>query len=753
MVAAAASTFDFLSVGIASFLNADRRPAIVLDCLSFGHSTSRVEPIFTNTAFDTLGDESPTLFIDSVSLELATCYSAFLEWATSCKATQGQDTFKHVFAGLEWQQFDISGRWRVISSIGNAPDHAPSAAILTDPHCMKDAASQIAVLESETISNALAIDRTISAPSPHYSDHVKFVRERNWRATSAGAIEDWPYQLRMMMNMIMADPSPAVLFWGDDLIMLYNEAYLNIAGSKHPELMGQSVTVGWAHVWNDFLPIFEKGRATGQATMIEDLLLFIDANGGNMEESYLTLTIIPLLGEKGSVTCFYETVTDVTRQVLSQRRMNILLEISHLTSATKTLKEYWQGLLATIERFKIDAPLAVLYSLDSQMANAEHGMPGSSTMYWIKGAVGIPHDSLEPSFDVNAKDNYLAEMFEKAHLAGGHITISDNDKCWPEHIMKLQDKARGFGDTCEQASVYLLRPSNGTVIRGLLIVGLNRRQPYHHHHQLFRHTFGRQIASSMASIVLLEDEVRNNQRRNKQAATDRALLSEELLQRARDSEILENRFFRIAQLSPVAIFVLNNDGSIIYANDKWYAIIGISKSDRTPMPWNNAVWPEDAELVQSEWSQCVEQGVPISFEFRFIKPHKPSSYLSPDSREGAPYLWVLASAYPDILEDGTFLSITGTLTDISQQKWAEIDSEKKAKEALESKRQQENFMDMYVARSEVVRWLVADMLPGCPTRSEILLMPSYSAQTRLSGPWPTLMTMRQRAVQKHLLRV
>lgn len=29
-------------------------------------------------------------------------------------------------------------------------------------------------------------------------------------------------------------------YWGDDLIAIYNEAYILLAGQKHPTLMGQS---------------------------------------------------------------------------------------------------------------------------------------------------------------------------------------------------------------------------------------------------------------------------------------------------------------------------------------------------------------------------------------------------------------------------------------------------------------------------------------------------------------------------------
>jgi hypothetical protein len=40
----------------------------------------------------------------------------------------------------------------------------------------------------------------------------------------------------------MKNPHPAALFWGEELTMLYNEAYAKeVAGNKHPELMGTGI--------------------------------------------------------------------------------------------------------------------------------------------------------------------------------------------------------------------------------------------------------------------------------------------------------------------------------------------------------------------------------------------------------------------------------------------------------------------------------------------------------------------------------
>jgi hypothetical protein len=39
------------------------------------------------------------------------------------------------------------------------------------------------------------------------------------------------------------------MYWGDEYIAIYNEAYIMLAGQKHPKLMGMSYSVAWAEIW------------------------------------------------------------------------------------------------------------------------------------------------------------------------------------------------------------------------------------------------------------------------------------------------------------------------------------------------------------------------------------------------------------------------------------------------------------------------------------------------------------------------
>jgi hypothetical protein len=61
----------------------------------------------------------------------------------------------------------------------------------------------------------------------------------------------WSSQFREVINLVMRNPHPCALFWGEELTMIYNESYRDeVAGNKHPELMGTGFSVRDLHASN-----------------------------------------------------------------------------------------------------------------------------------------------------------------------------------------------------------------------------------------------------------------------------------------------------------------------------------------------------------------------------------------------------------------------------------------------------------------------------------------------------------------------
>jgi PAS domain S-box-containing protein len=77
---------------------------------------------------------------------------------------------------------------------------------------------------------------------------VQEIRARQWDKTPLGKQDDWPTVLKMAVGLILQSPVAMVTLWGDDGIMLYNDAYVVFAGGHHPQLLGLPVREGWSEV-------------------------------------------------------------------------------------------------------------------------------------------------------------------------------------------------------------------------------------------------------------------------------------------------------------------------------------------------------------------------------------------------------------------------------------------------------------------------------------------------------------------------
>lgn len=138
----------------------------------------------------------------------------------------------------------------------------PSEAVL-----LAACASNIDALQPSSEREVGFFDWTRLPVSDALPKHIQFARSIDWGATALGPIDTWSADLRQMCNLVMASPHPAAFYWGEDLIAIYNEAYVLLAGQKHPKLMGQSYRCAWAEIWDEVKDVFANAQKTGQATM------------------------------------------------------------------------------------------------------------------------------------------------------------------------------------------------------------------------------------------------------------------------------------------------------------------------------------------------------------------------------------------------------------------------------------------------------------------------------------------------------
>ena len=86
-----------------------------------------------------------------------------------------------------------------------------------------------------------ALDRARLFPGE--SEMSRRMRAFDWSATPLGPAEEWPQSLRSAVGFLLCSKAQIVLFWGPELISLYNDAYAPVYGAKHPGALGLPVAV------------------------------------------------------------------------------------------------------------------------------------------------------------------------------------------------------------------------------------------------------------------------------------------------------------------------------------------------------------------------------------------------------------------------------------------------------------------------------------------------------------------------------
>lgn len=272
-----------------------------------------------------------------------------------------------------------SGMTTLVTSIPEKkmkPPFMPKASLPSSDNTSGSSGSKMSI--SLSTPDKAVIDWTAKKPRGVLSAHVQFARTVDWSSTPLGHMDSWSPEFRQIVNLVMSNPHPASLFWGNELTMLYNEAYSKeVAGNKHPSLMGTGFQGPFSEMWDAVGPVFAECARTGVAVRKEDDYLPIE-RFGFLEETFFSWSWVPLYGGTNRVLGFYNAPFETTQQVLSHRRMKIINRLGELTTRAHSVKQYWKLLMAGLEENQFDVPFALLYSV-GESEDADN----SSHFEWI----------------------------------------------------------------------------------------------------------------------------------------------------------------------------------------------------------------------------------------------------------------------------------------------------------------------------------------------------------------------------------
>ncbi|TVY44434.1 Hybrid signal transduction histidine kinase K [Lachnellula occidentalis] len=482
------------------------------------------------------------------------------------------------------------------------------------------------------------------------TDHIRFFASVDWAASPLGPLSTWDAALRLQTFAVMSDSQAGCLYWGPQKVAIYNEAFVPLAGKAHPMLMGLAFEVGFPEIWPQIKVVFEAAEVSGLAGDVYEIELFVERNHF-MEEAFFTGNFNPIRGFSSKVEGFYNTVHEVTKQKITQRRTTLL---NRMVGSTRLHSENYPALLMTLlAEYERDISMALLYEID------DYSVPGSQIVN-LRGQIAVPqnHPIAPKMANLHNSMEGIIPCLRQAQDEIIDIPVDNKfaDIPW-----------RGFseGSRC----ISILPFFGGGKLLGFLVVGANPRRPIDDDH----HQFMRDLASKVSSIANSVVSVEEAQRR-----------AEQLEKKLEDSD---KKIRHMAQNATIGMLRLSVDGRILWANDQYYELTGKSiQAVPQRFQFLDSFLGEDLENAVSAWNRLSEGEEKVSVELRLKKMFIPPI--------GEPEPGCITSTSFPYKEDGRTTSFMMYMSEISALKWAEQAEARKAEDAFEAKKQQEEFIDI-----------------------------------------------------------
>jgi PAS domain S-box-containing protein len=143
----------------------------------------------------------------------------------------------------------------------------------------------------------------------------ELIRNYDWSKSYLGTPDQWSLSLRTTIGIVLNSAFPMFLFWGEDNLCFYNDAYRPSLGvdGKHPAIGKKGIDV-WPEIWGFINPLITQVMTTGKAVWYEDQLVPFYRNG-KMEDIFWTFSYSAVSDDNGKINGVFVTCIETTGKV------------------------------------------------------------------------------------------------------------------------------------------------------------------------------------------------------------------------------------------------------------------------------------------------------------------------------------------------------------------------------------------------------------------------------------------------------
>jgi len=310
----------------------------------------------------------------------------------------------------------------------------------------------------------------------------ELIRALDWTQTPLGPIESWPQSLRSALSILLPSKAQIALFWGEELITLYNDAYRPVFGAKHPHALGKPIRDSWEELWRAGLKeIFDGVLTTGEAFWAEDRPFFMERYG-YLEETYFGVSYDPVRDETGRVGGVFCIVNETTGRVIGERRLRALRDLGQIGGNARRVADVYPAAAEVLANCSADLPFALLYA------------PGDGLRLRLTASVGLPQESPAAPLEIEMGAQSVWKLGTELVVLSG----ADLERFGPLH-------AGSWPEPIRQA-VVLPFEAAGNTAPGYLIAGISPRRVLDESYLDFLRLVAGNISGAIASARKVEDE-------------------------------------------------------------------------------------------------------------------------------------------------------------------------------------------------------------------------------------------------------
>ncbi|HEU4648133.1 MAG TPA: ATP-binding protein [Gemmatimonadales bacterium] len=329
---------------------------------------------------------------------------------------------------------------------------------------------------------------TTSSPLAGGGELGALLRQFDWSSSPLGPVERWPRALKTAVRIVLTSRQPMFVWWGDQLINIYNDAYRSILGGKHPWALGKPASVVWREIWDQVGPRAAAALSQDEGTYDEALLLIMERNG-YPEETYYTFSYSPVPDDEGGRGGIFCANTDDTRRIIGERQLALLRELAAAPADARAIGDVGRLSARALASNGRDLPFALIYLLE----------PDHETLTCI-GASGIDigHQAAPARQRLDADGSW---PFREVLRRSAAIEVPD--------LAAFGPLPTGAWDRPPTRAVALpIAPSGETGRSGVLVAALNPYRLLDDGYYGFLTLVAGQIAAAIANAQAYEEERR-----------------------------------------------------------------------------------------------------------------------------------------------------------------------------------------------------------------------------------------------------